>query len=330
MAHVAPEDQLRATNISPAVRGRPLRYTRLNVELSPSWLLQLWVCTVFQEYTWLCPDPGKGEIDIETAPELLTDVQDALADGTRSVFFDLAQVSLFGVAGATILIKARRDCQRGAANFVLLRASSAAMRCPQVHRPRQASRSHPRRLVPFSIRPPNEVHCARSGRCPFHTDIECERGRRQSRPGASNGPSVAAATRQDNDEEGAIRSQRRPTRRDAVETAVSAVASTWAIVVCGLRRRAVTASSCISERATGRATAISSHRRSRRDNKAHISGGPVGVNEYQSVAPCGHSYTLGSLRAIWVCWRTSHAGRGFGVQLVQGVTLEGGRGAPSC
>ncbi len=44
------------------------------------------------------------------------------------MFFDLAQVSLFGAAGATILIKARRDCQRGAANFVLLRASSAAMR----------------------------------------------------------------------------------------------------------------------------------------------------------------------------------------------------------
>ncbi len=131
------------------------------------------------------------------------------------------------------------------------------------------------------------------------------------------------ARAKDIDEEGAIKSQRRPIRRDAVDMAESAVASTWVMVACGLRRRAVRASSCTSKRATGRATAISSHRRSLHDNKAHISG-PVGVSEYQSVAPslCGHSYTLDSLRAMRVCCRRSHVGRGPGAQLVQGSRLK--------
>ena len=44
-------------------------------------------------------------------------------------------------------------------------------------------------------------------------------------------------TGQDNDEEGAIQSRSRPTRRDACDMAEPAVTSTWATVVCGSRRR---------------------------------------------------------------------------------------------
>ena len=44
-------------------------------------------------------------------------------------------------------------------------------------------------------------------------------------------------TGQDNDEEGAIQSRSRPTRRDACDMAEPAVTSTWATVACGSRRR---------------------------------------------------------------------------------------------
>ena len=86
-----------------------------------------------------------------------------------------------------------------------------------------------------------------------------------------------SARPQGNDGERAIKSQWRLIRRDAFDTAESAVASTWVIVACGWRRRAITANPCTSNRASGTATAISSHRRSLRDNKAHISGRPVEV-----------------------------------------------------
>jgi hypothetical protein len=293
MAVLAEQGVEDGPGISPALRGRPLRYTRLTRNYRPSWLLQLWVLHRFSGVHMALSRSGQGG-DRHPDRSRTVDCRSRWPCGWHAVGVLRPCSSLVlrrGRSNGPDQNEARLSAWRSQLCVAASVSSSDAR--PQVHRPRQASRSHPRRLVPFSIRPPNEVHCARSGRCPFHTDIESERGRRQSRPGASNGPSVAAATRQDNDEEGAIRSQRRPTRRDAVETAESAVASTWAIGACGLRRRVVTASSCTSERATGRATAISSHRRSRRDNKAHISGGPVGVSEYQSVAPCGHSYTLG-------------------------------------
>lgn len=48
-----------------------------------------------------------GEIDLCTAPQLLVAVNDALVDGARSIFIDLAQVSIFGAAGAMALPVAR-------------------------------------------------------------------------------------------------------------------------------------------------------------------------------------------------------------------------------
>jgi hypothetical protein len=50
-------------------------------------------------------------------------------------------------------------------------------------------------------------------------------------------------TRQTGDEECAIKSQWRRVRRDALDMAESAVASTWVRVACQLRRRAITATS---------------------------------------------------------------------------------------
>jgi anti-anti-sigma factor len=69
-----------------------------------------------------------GEIDFCTAPKVLAAVNEALGDGARSIFIDLAQVSFFGAAGAMALLVARRQCQRRGAEFVVLRPSAAALR----------------------------------------------------------------------------------------------------------------------------------------------------------------------------------------------------------
>ena len=69
-----------------------------------------------------------GQIDLCTAPQLLVAVNEALVDGARSIFIDLAQVSFFGAAGAMALLVARRHCQRRGAEFVLLRPSRPALR----------------------------------------------------------------------------------------------------------------------------------------------------------------------------------------------------------
>ncbi|HXW79094.1 MAG TPA: STAS domain-containing protein [Acidimicrobiales bacterium] len=69
-----------------------------------------------------------GEIDVSTAPQLAAAVHHALAEDASSVYVDLAQVLFFGAAGATVLLRAKRACQRGGTNFVLLRPSRSAMR----------------------------------------------------------------------------------------------------------------------------------------------------------------------------------------------------------
>jgi anti-sigma B factor antagonist len=69
-----------------------------------------------------------GEVDVCTAPQLAAAVRHALVEGASSIYIDLAQVSFFGAAGATVLLHAKRACQRRGTNFVLLRPSRSAMR----------------------------------------------------------------------------------------------------------------------------------------------------------------------------------------------------------
>ena len=54
--------------------GAPFKVPMPNAGLPHCWLLQLWAFAAFK-YRWLYRDRVSGEIDIETAPELLTAVQ---------------------------------------------------------------------------------------------------------------------------------------------------------------------------------------------------------------------------------------------------------------
>ena len=69
-----------------------------------------------------------GEVDFCTAPELEAAVHHALVEDASSVFVDLAEVLFLGAAGATVLLRAKRACQRRGTNFVLLRPSQSARR----------------------------------------------------------------------------------------------------------------------------------------------------------------------------------------------------------
>jgi anti-sigma B factor antagonist len=69
-----------------------------------------------------------GEIDRCTAPQLAAAINHALVEGASSMFVDLAEVAFFNAAGATVLLYAKRACQRRGTNFALLRPSSAAIR----------------------------------------------------------------------------------------------------------------------------------------------------------------------------------------------------------
>ena len=69
-----------------------------------------------------------GEVDISTAPRVLAAANDALRQGARAVFIDLARVTFFGAAGATALLAVRRQCWQRAVTFALLRPSRPALR----------------------------------------------------------------------------------------------------------------------------------------------------------------------------------------------------------
>lgn len=69
-----------------------------------------------------------GEIDHCTAPKLTAAVNEALSEGSCSIFVDLAEVTFFSAAGAMALLGGRRQCQRRGARFVLLRPSRPARR----------------------------------------------------------------------------------------------------------------------------------------------------------------------------------------------------------
>lgn len=69
-----------------------------------------------------------GEVDVCTSPQLAAAIHRAVLGGASSVYVDLAQVSFFGAAGATVLLHAKRACQRRGTTFVLLRPSRSAMR----------------------------------------------------------------------------------------------------------------------------------------------------------------------------------------------------------
>jgi anti-sigma B factor antagonist len=69
-----------------------------------------------------------GEVDVCTAPQLSAAVRHALIEGASSVYVDLSEVTFFGAAGATVLLRAKGACQRRGINFMLLRPSSSAVR----------------------------------------------------------------------------------------------------------------------------------------------------------------------------------------------------------
>ena len=69
-----------------------------------------------------------GEVDLCAAPELAAALHHALVEDASSVFVDLAEVLFLGAAGATVLLRAKRACQRRGTNFALLRPSQSAMR----------------------------------------------------------------------------------------------------------------------------------------------------------------------------------------------------------
>jgi anti-anti-sigma factor len=69
-----------------------------------------------------------GEVDVSTAPRVLAAANDALRQGARAIFIDLAKVTFFGAAGATALLAVRRQCCQQGAIFALLRPSRPALR----------------------------------------------------------------------------------------------------------------------------------------------------------------------------------------------------------
>jgi anti-anti-sigma factor len=102
----------------------PARHLRLVVSANPDHVVRSCVCVVSSDGIVLIG--VSGEIDVETGPKISAAVHAALERQPSSIVIDLAQVSYFGVVGATALLEARQRCQRKGVNFILLHPSRAA------------------------------------------------------------------------------------------------------------------------------------------------------------------------------------------------------------
>lgn len=103
---------------------RPARHLRLVATDKPDYAAEICVDVVSDEGVVLIT--VWGEIDIQTGPQISAAFSAALERHASSIFVDLAEVSFFGVAGATALLGAKQKCQQKGVNFTLLRASHSA------------------------------------------------------------------------------------------------------------------------------------------------------------------------------------------------------------
>lgn len=104
---------------------RPTRHLHLVVPSDPDYGLHCRVRMMSSDGVVLISI--SGEVDMETGPKIVAAVNAALERRPSSIFIDLAQVTFFGVAGATALLGARQKCERSSVNFTILRPSRLAL-----------------------------------------------------------------------------------------------------------------------------------------------------------------------------------------------------------